>query len=92
MQLQNLDGKCVCMSHISVVTFFSLSDLCCITLSLGLSYVTVIDVNCLSEDHNFLFLQVTDALAQAGLELSNLIVGIDFTKSNERTGYCLWSV
>ncbi|KAF5940045.1 hypothetical protein HYC85_021212 [Camellia sinensis] len=29
--------------------------------------------------------QVTDALAQAGLESSNLIVGIDFTKSNEWT-------
>ncbi|KAJ6719670.1 COPINE FAMILY PROTEIN 1 [Salix purpurea] len=30
--------------------------------------------------------QVTVALAQAGLESSNLIVGIDFTKSNEWTG------
>uniref|UniRef100_A0A1D1YLP3 E3 ubiquitin-protein ligase RGLG2 n=1 Tax=Anthurium amnicola TaxID=1678845 RepID=A0A1D1YLP3_9ARAE len=30
--------------------------------------------------------QVTDALLQAGLESSNLIVGIDFTKSNEWTG------
>ncbi|KAG1358926.1 hypothetical protein COCNU_08G003720 [Cocos nucifera] len=30
--------------------------------------------------------QVTEALAQAGLESSNLIVGIDFTKSNEWTG------
>nr|KJB51127.1 hypothetical protein B456_008G202700 [Gossypium raimondii] len=30
--------------------------------------------------------QVTDALARAGLESSNLIVGIDFTKSNEWTG------
>ncbi|MED6206360.1 E3 ubiquitin-protein ligase rglg2 [Stylosanthes scabra] len=30
--------------------------------------------------------QVTDALAGAGLESSNLIVGIDFTKSNEWTG------
>uniref|UniRef100_A0A0D9YIX3 RING-type domain-containing protein n=1 Tax=Oryza glumipatula TaxID=40148 RepID=A0A0D9YIX3_9ORYZ len=30
--------------------------------------------------------QVTDALAQAGLESSNLIVGIDFTKSNEWLG------
>ncbi|XP_052188118.1 E3 ubiquitin-protein ligase RGLG5-like [Diospyros lotus] len=30
--------------------------------------------------------QVTDALAYAGLESSNLIVGIDFTKSNEWTG------
>ncbi|XP_052174409.1 E3 ubiquitin-protein ligase RGLG2-like [Diospyros lotus] len=30
--------------------------------------------------------QVTDALASAGLESSNLIVGIDFTKSNEWTG------
>ncbi|XP_074591308.1 E3 ubiquitin-protein ligase RGLG2-like [Curcuma longa] len=30
--------------------------------------------------------QVTDALAEAGLESSNLIVGIDFTKSNEWTG------
>uniref|UniRef100_A0A804R183 RING-type domain-containing protein n=1 Tax=Zea mays TaxID=4577 RepID=A0A804R183_MAIZE len=29
--------------------------------------------------------QVTEALAQAGLESSNLIVGIDFTKSNEWT-------
>ncbi|KAL3571180.1 hypothetical protein D5086_028429 [Populus alba] len=30
--------------------------------------------------------QVTDALVRAGLESSNLIVGIDFTKSNEWTG------
>uniref|UniRef100_A0A7N0T9Y7 RING-type domain-containing protein n=1 Tax=Kalanchoe fedtschenkoi TaxID=63787 RepID=A0A7N0T9Y7_KALFE len=30
--------------------------------------------------------QVTAALAQAGLESSNMIVGIDFTKSNEWTG------
>ncbi|XP_050225370.1 E3 ubiquitin-protein ligase RGLG2-like isoform X2 [Mercurialis annua] len=30
--------------------------------------------------------QVTDALARAGLESSNLIMGIDFTKSNEWTG------
>ncbi|KAG1363790.1 hypothetical protein COCNU_11G006170 [Cocos nucifera] len=30
--------------------------------------------------------KVTEALSQAGLESSNLIVGIDFTKSNEWTG------
>ncbi|KAL5972382.1 E3 ubiquitin-protein ligase rglg5 [Asimina triloba] len=30
--------------------------------------------------------QVTAALSQAGLESSNLVVGIDFTKSNEWTG------
>ncbi|XP_041994770.1 E3 ubiquitin-protein ligase RGLG2-like [Salvia splendens] len=30
--------------------------------------------------------QVTQALAESGLESSNLIVGIDFTKSNEWTG------
>lgn len=30
--------------------------------------------------------QVTEALANAGLESSNLIVGVDFTKSNEWTG------
>ncbi|KAG8649186.1 E3 ubiquitin-protein ligase RGLG2 [Manihot esculenta] len=30
--------------------------------------------------------QVTQALAQAGLESSNLILGIDFTKSNDWTG------
>ncbi|XP_027941803.1 E3 ubiquitin-protein ligase RGLG2-like isoform X2 [Vigna unguiculata] len=30
--------------------------------------------------------QVSEALARAGLESSNLIVGIDFTKSNEWTG------
>lgn len=32
---------------------------------------------------------MTEALANAGLESSNLIVGIDFTKSNEWTGYDL---
>lgn len=32
--------------------------------------------------------QVTEALREAGLESSNLIVGIDFTKSNEWTGSC----
>ncbi|KAJ0988191.1 hypothetical protein J5N97_006547 [Dioscorea zingiberensis] len=37
-------------------------------------------------DHYNSLSQVTDALAQAGLESSNLIVGIDFTKSNEWTG------
>ncbi|RRT64056.1 hypothetical protein B296_00038495 [Ensete ventricosum] len=38
--------------------------------------------------------QVTEALAQAGLESSNLIVGIDLTKSNEWTGYkeCGYSI
>ncbi|KAJ1422392.1 Zinc finger, RING-type [Sesbania bispinosa] len=30
--------------------------------------------------------EVTEALARAGLESSNLIVGVDFTKSNEWTG------
>ncbi|KAG4927722.1 hypothetical protein JHK84_053287 [Glycine max] len=30
--------------------------------------------------------QVSEALALAGLESSNLIVGVDFTKSNEWTG------
>ncbi|KAJ0449484.1 hypothetical protein HanRHA438_Chr17g0840241 [Helianthus annuus] len=30
--------------------------------------------------------QVTEALVRTGLESSNLIVGIDFTKSNEWTG------
>ncbi|KAJ7967869.1 E3 ubiquitin-protein ligase RGLG2-like [Quillaja saponaria] len=30
--------------------------------------------------------QVTQALSQAGLESSNLIIGVDFTKSNEWTG------
>ncbi|CAO2191909.1 unnamed protein product [Urochloa humidicola] len=39
----------------------------------------------IGDDYNTLE-QVTDALAQAGLESSNLIVGIDFTKSNEWTG------
>ncbi|KAI9087555.1 hypothetical protein K1719_030425 [Acacia pycnantha] len=38
-------------------------------------------------DDNYVSLdQVTEALAGAGLESSNLIVGIDFTKSNEWTG------
>ncbi|KAK6924757.1 hypothetical protein RJ641_009083, partial [Dillenia turbinata] len=38
-------------------------------------------------DDNYTSLeQVTEALARAGLESSNLIVGVDFTKSNEWTG------
>ncbi|KAK4747251.1 hypothetical protein SAY87_026288 [Trapa incisa] len=37
-------------------------------------------------DHFTSFDQVTAALREAGLESSNLIVGIDFTKSNEWTG------
>ncbi|KAJ8536532.1 hypothetical protein K7X08_034933 [Anisodus acutangulus] len=39
----------------------------------------------IDDDYNSLE-QVTNALARAGLESSNLIVGIDFTKSNEWTG------
>ncbi|XP_008807475.1 E3 ubiquitin-protein ligase RGLG2-like [Phoenix dactylifera] len=39
----------------------------------------------ITDDYNSVE-QVTEALAQAGLESSNLIVGIDFTKSNEWTG------
>ncbi|KAG8640072.1 E3 ubiquitin-protein ligase RGLG2 isoform X2 [Manihot esculenta] len=39
----------------------------------------------ISDDYKTLD-QVTAALAQSGLESSNLIVGIDFTKSNEWTG------
>ncbi|CAI9112827.1 OLC1v1013320C1 [Oldenlandia corymbosa var. corymbosa] len=39
----------------------------------------------IEDDYNSLE-QVTDALSRAGLESSNLIVGIDFTKSNEWTG------
>lgn len=39
----------------------------------------------ISDNYNSLE-QVTEALARAGLESSNLIVGIDFTKSNEWTG------
>ncbi|KAF8031550.1 hypothetical protein BT93_D0690 [Corymbia citriodora subsp. variegata] len=39
----------------------------------------------IGDDYNSLE-QVTNALAEAGLESSNLIVGIDFTKSNEWTG------
>ncbi|THU50581.1 hypothetical protein C4D60_Mb06t21760 [Musa balbisiana] len=39
----------------------------------------------ISDDYNSLD-QVTEALSQAGLESSNLIVGIDLTKSNEWTG------
>lgn len=37
-------------------------------------------------DHFSTFDQVTQALREAGLESSNLILGIDFTKSNEWTG------
>ncbi|KVI02503.1 hypothetical protein Ccrd_019257 [Cynara cardunculus var. scolymus] len=37
-------------------------------------------------DENYPAQEVTEALAHAGLESSNLIVGIDFTKSNEWTG------
>ncbi|URE24803.1 Copine [Musa troglodytarum] len=39
----------------------------------------------ISDNYNSLD-QVTEALSQAGLESSNLIVGVDFTKSNEWTG------
>lgn len=46
----------------------------------------------LFRDDEKYFLQVTEALARAGLESSNLIVGIDFTKSNEWTGSVLFSL
>lgn len=39
-----------------------------------------------ASDNGLLASQVTAALREAGLESSNLIVGIDFTKSNEWTG------
>ncbi|XP_068639016.1 E3 ubiquitin-protein ligase RGLG2-like isoform X2 [Aristolochia californica] len=39
----------------------------------------------ISDNYNSLE-QVTEALSHAGLESSNLLVGIDFTKSNEWTG------
>ncbi|CAA6659564.1 unnamed protein product [Spirodela intermedia] len=39
----------------------------------------------IADDYNSLE-EVTEALARAGLESSNLIVGVDFTKSNEWTG------
>eukprot|EP00250_Pteridium_aquilinum_P005517 c15599_g1_i1 orf=195-1418(+) len=41
--------------------------------------------SCISDNYNTLD-QVTNALRESGLESSNLIVGIDFTKSNEWTG------
>lgn len=43
------------------------------------------EFSCISDNYNSLD-QVTTALRKAGLESSNLIVGIDFTKSNEWTG------
>jgi hypothetical protein len=43
--------------------------------------------NCDTWLNNKLCMQVIEALAQAGLESSNLIIGIDFTKSNEWTGW-----
>ena len=47
---------------------------------------TEIDIGFILGVVNGVLQQVTAALAQAGLESSNLIVGIDFTKSNEWTG------
>nr|6K88_A Chain A, E3 ubiquitin-protein ligase RGLG1 [Arabidopsis thaliana]6K88_B Chain B, E3 ubiquitin-protein ligase RGLG1 [Arabidopsis thaliana] len=43
------------------------------------------DIGSISDNYSSL-LQVSEALGRAGLESSNLIVGIDFTKSNEWTG------
>jgi E3 ubiquitin-protein ligase RGLG len=34
-------------------------------------------------------IQVKEALEVAGLESSNLIIGVDFTKSNEWIGTCV---
>ncbi|WJX56197.1 E3 ubiquitin-protein ligase rglg2 [Trifolium repens] len=45
--------------------------------------VGVEQVDYFLDDNYNSFEQVTEALASAGLESSNLIVGIDFTKSNE---------
>lgn len=50
----------------------------------GLLLLWLLDQTALTVDDYVL--KVTNALAEAGLESSNLIVGIDFTKSNEWTG------
>lgn len=72
------------LSHLSLRTiWFSLHS-----INGGTRLVTVMLCN-----NIILSPQVTDALARAGLESSNLIVGIDFTKSNEWTGWAsLWCI
>jgi len=55
------------------------------------SFISYVDIKTFLSQLNFSPLQVTEALAQSGLESSNLILGIDFTKSNEWTGYILLS-
>lgn len=49
--------------------------------------ITIYELVCLCLRRVPLIFQVVSALREAGLESSNLILAIDFTKSNEWTGY-----
>ena len=73
-------------NHLLAMYVISITEVCCFSIDKNLA--TWLNSRSLLLTGSPPLLQVTTALREAGLESSNLIVGIDFTKSNEWTGMC----